>query len=105
MMIAAIVAALDHGSSPKFTTPDNQRIFEQTALLQILDQGGARLVRIFAVLLQVAHQGTVLVPGLMENLDEPDSALDEPAGQETAIGVGRLARLRAIHLESLLGLL
>ena len=49
MMIAAQSAAririgFDHRRAAEFAAPDDQRIIEQTALLQIFDQRGAGLI-------------------------------------------------------------
>src|ERR1043166_465798 len=49
MMIAAQLAAcirvaLDHRRAPKLTTPEHQRVVEQSAQLQVLHQRRARLI-------------------------------------------------------------
>jgi len=36
-------------------------------------------------------------------LNETDAALDEPPGEQAVVGVGRFARLGAIHLDGFLG--
>ena len=53
MMVAAVGAALHHRRAAKLAAPDHQRVVEQAALLQILDQRGAGLVGVVAVLLEV----------------------------------------------------
>src|SRR3954452_20734543 len=53
MMVASVVAALHHGSSPEFSAPHDERILEQTTLLQVLDQSRTCLVGVAAVLRDV----------------------------------------------------
>ena len=50
MMVAAVVAALHHRRAAKLAAPDDQRVFEQAALLQILDQRRTRLIGVLAIL-------------------------------------------------------
>jgi hypothetical protein len=81
----------------EFAAPDDERLIEQAALLEILDEGGAGLVDVEAVLLQIGGQVAVLVPRLVEELDEADPALDQAAAEQAVVGEGALARLRAVH--------
>ena len=50
MMITTGVFApdLDHGSAAKLTPPNHQRIFQESALLQVFQERGRRLIRVFA---------------------------------------------------------
>ena len=50
MMVAAVAAALHHRRAAELAAPDHQRVLEQAALLQILDQRRGSLVRVVAVL-------------------------------------------------------
>ena len=93
---------MDHRRPAELAAPDDQRVVEQPALLQVLDQRGAGLVGVLAVLLEVVDQVAVLVPGLVEDLHEPHAALDQPAGQQAVVGERRLARLGAVHVEDVL---
>ena len=102
MMVAAVVAALDHRRAAELAAPDDQRLVEQAALLEVLDQGGAGLVGVVAVLLEVVDQVAVLVPGFVEELHEAHAPLDQPAGQQAVVGERRLARLGAVHVEHVL---
>ena len=77
MVVAAVVAALDHRRAAEFAAPDDQGILEQPALLEILDQRGAGAVGVLAILPKILHEVAVLVPGFVEELDEADAALDE----------------------------
>src|SRR5882762_1754668 len=62
VMIAPVVSALDHGGAAKFAAPNHQRIFQEAALLQVLDERRGSLVGSFAILLQVGGKIAMLVP-------------------------------------------
>ena len=49
VVVAAVVAPLDHRRAAELAAPDDQRVVEQPALLQVLDQRGAGLVGVVAV--------------------------------------------------------
>src|SRR5205807_367046 len=73
VVVAAVVtAALDHRRAAELAAPDHQRVVQQAALLQVLDQGGAGPVGVLAVLGQVLLEVAVLVPGLVEQFHEAD---------------------------------
>ena len=99
MMVAAVVAALDHRRPAELAAPDDQRVLEHPALLQVLDQRGAGLVG----LLQFFFRSFTRLPCWSHDswkiCDEPDAPLEQPAGQQAGIGERRLARLGAVHLE------
>ena len=103
MVIAPIVTALDHGGAAEFATEDDKGVFEHAALFEILDEGGAGLIDILAVLFQAIHEAAVLVPGLVEKFNEADAALDESAGEEGVVGEGSFAGLGSIHFLDMLG--
>ena len=50
VMVAAVGAPLHHRRAAEFAAPDDERVVQQAALLQVLDQRGAGLVGIQAVL-------------------------------------------------------
>ena len=50
------------GHPPELRRPEHQRVVQQPALLQVLEQGGGRLVQDWAVPLVVGLQGLVRVP-------------------------------------------
>ena len=99
VMVAAVVAALHHRRAAEFAAPDDERVVEQPALLQIRDQRGAGLVGVLAVLLEILDEVAVLVPRLVEELHEADAALDQPAGEQAVVGEGWLAGLGAVHVQ------
>src|SRR5438093_12174230 len=100
-MVAAVIVFLDLAlavnRAPKFAAPNHRRVIEHAALLQVHDQRGARLVRIFALLANAFRQGVVLVPAAMIKLDEAYAALGHAAREETIIGEGAgLLHVRSI---------
>ncbi len=54
--------------------------------------------------LRSCDQVAVLVPRFVEDLHEPDAALEQPARQQAGVGERRLAGLGAVHLEDVAGL-
>ena len=44
VMISTVIRSLYHGRAPKLTTPDNQCVIEQSALLQILHERRTGLI-------------------------------------------------------------
>ena len=86
-VVIAALAALGHRHAAEFASPDHQRALEQPAPLQVFEQAGDRLVG------PAAHHGMVrldVVVGVPAvdvarvELNEPDSALDQPARQQAA---------------------
>ena len=90
VMIASVVSALHHRGAAKFAAPDEERFIEQSALLEIEDEGGAGLVGVLRVLFHSVGEVAVLVPGLMEELDEADAPFDEAPGEQTIARVSGL---------------
>ena len=102
-MIAS--AALSHRRAPEFAAPEDERVVEQTSLLEILDQRRRRLVHVLRghrhVLLDVA----VMIPRAMVELNHPHATLGEPARHEAVRGETAVARLLdAIAVEDVLRL-
>ena len=67
MMVATVCRAfLAHGSPSELTAPDHQRVLQQTATLEVEDQGCGRLVglqrRLLQRFLQVGSVAAVVVP-------------------------------------------
>ena len=86
-VVVAALAALGHRHPAELAAPDDQRALEQPAPLQVGQEPGDRLVG------PRAHPGVVrldVVVGVPAvdvarvELDEPDAALDQPAGQQAA---------------------
>ena len=88
MVVAAIVVAsqlaLAVDRAAELAAPDDQRVVEQPALLEVGDQRECRLVDVAALPRQVAGQIAVLIPAAVKDLDEPHVALGQSAGQQAA---------------------
>ena len=54
VVTAHCLTNLAHRRTAEFTAPDDERVFEQAPRLQVLDQGGTRLINVPAGLIQVA---------------------------------------------------
>jgi hypothetical protein len=106
VMIATIVAALDHGGTAELAAPDNESVVEETPLFEVFDESGAGLVGSLAVLLDGFGEIAMLVPGFMEELNETDAAFGEATCEQAVAGITRcLDVFDAIHVEDVLGLL
>ena len=112
-MVAAGALGVLGGRLPaELAAPDDQRLVEQAALLQVLEQAGDRLVGVAGVLGVVLDDVAVGVPVVVVvgaagvELDEAHAALDQPAGQQAlAAEVVGLLLVDAVELLRLLGLL
>ena len=106
VVIAPIVAALDHGSAAELAAPDDEGVVEQAALFEVFDQGGAGLVGSLAVLLDGFGEIAMLVPGFVKELNEAHPTFGEAAGKQAVAGItGSVDVLDAIHVEDVLRLL
>src|SRR5207253_999760 len=95
---------LDRRRSAEFPAPDDQRLVEQAALFQVLEQGADSLVALFGEAAVVNLDVVMAIPGLplaVPDLDEADAALNEPAGDEDLLGL----RAGAVHIANMLRLL
>ena len=109
MMVAPIVGRgqlpLRIIGPPEFTAPHHQRIIQQPALFEIRYQSEAGLIDVFALPPDAARQAAVMIPSRMIELNKPDVALAQTAGQKT---VGRerpgLLRFRPVEIEDALRL-
>jgi hypothetical protein len=70
MVVATVVrlgdCSLAISRSAELASPNQQRIVQQAALFQIRQQGGGRLVGVFALLAHVIGQVVVVVPAHVE---------------------------------------
>src|ERR1043166_8281531 len=71
---------------PEFTAPDDQRLVEQPALLEVGDQSVAGLVDIFALTPDAIGQTAMMVPTGMIELNEADVALAQTPSEQTIRG-------------------
>src|SRR5688572_5298840 len=84
MMVAAIVLASEaaltvHGAT-KLAAPNDKRIVEQPALLQVEHQPRGGLIDVARHRLDALRQIAVMVPAAMIKLNEPHAPLSQPAG-------------------------
>ena len=95
-MVAAVVVlrqrSLAVDGPAELAAPDHQRLVEQTALFQVLDEGGGGLVDVLALAADLRRQAAVLVPAAVHELDEPHAALDHPPGEQAVAGEAAVDR-------------
>ena len=78
----------DHGGSPEFSAPNNQRVFQHASLLQILDQSCACLVCLFALLFDSIFDIAVMIPAGVVKLYESYTSFSKSSGQQAILGEG-----------------
>ena len=83
MVITSVVATLNHRSSPEFSAPNHDRIFQESSFLQIHHQSRAGLIGIQSILFDSACQITVLVPGFVKQLNKSHAPFDQSSSQQT----------------------
>ena len=79
VMVASVVAALNHRRAPEFPTPNDQRVVEQSALFQVFDERGAGAVRLACLVFQSLGKVAVVIPCLVKDLYETDAVFDQAA--------------------------
>src|SRR6266496_2032274 len=84
-----------HGWCPtEFTSPDDQGVVQQAALLEILKQGADGLVALFGQAAVIDLDVVVVVPGLtgaVPYLHEPNAPFDQAAGDQDLSGLSPFA--------------
>ena len=88
----------------EFATPDDQRLLEQTALLQVANQSGDRSIHRCTLVGQTVGQSAVRasaveVPAPVKQLHKANARFDQPACQQTVVSQARFARSRSILLQ------
>src|SRR5262249_81925 len=87
VVAAGLVATgLELGGTAEPTQPEAQGGVEQAALLQVGDQGGDGGVDLARQPLDAGEVVLVGVPAAEADLDEGHADLDQPAGQQAALG-------------------
>ena len=89
MVVAA--GALAHRGAAEFAAPEDQRVIEEAALLEVVDQGGRGLVDVFGAHLHAVVEVAVQVPGAVVELDHAHAAFGESAGHQAVRGEGAVA--------------
>ena len=90
VMVASIGFTRNLGDrgTPEFAPPDHQRILKETALLQVLDEGGDGAVDATALPDVLLLDVGVGIPSSVVQLNESDVALDQTPGEQAIIGEG-----------------
>ena len=97
-------AALAERRAAEFAAPDDERVLEQAAFLEVVDERHHRFVgrghlgrqSVADVFLRA---GAMEVPAPVEEVDEAYALLDEPTGEQAVVREAGLARLGAVGLE------
>ena len=96
LLFLVVLADFSVGRASEFAAPDDQRVVEQPALLEVRDERRGRLVAVPAKLAVTFVVVGVRVPGLIVVTDvidchKTDPVLDQPPRQQTGTGEGRVA--------------
>ena len=102
MMVTTVVVAFERSltvdRATEFAAPHDNRVFEKSALLEILNQRCTRLIDVSALQPQVARQIVMLVPPAMVKLDESHSSLGHSPSLQAVRGErSRLTQLAGIN--------
>ena len=81
-------AVLTKGGASEFASPNDEGVFEQTAFLQVLNEGGGWGVGVDALLFELGEKVAVLVPSGMHELNEAGPAFQKAAGGQAIVGEG-----------------
>ena len=82
------VVFLNHGGASEFSAPNDQGVLEESALFQVGDKAGAGLVDALGLPGKGGINILVVIPAIVENLDEADAPLDQPASEKAVSGEG-----------------
>src|SRR6185436_17976839 len=94
---------LDRRGPAELAAPDDQRVLEHPALLQVLEERAERLVELAAKAAMADFEVVVVVPrlaGARPDLDEAHALLDQPARNQELPRLGPVA----VHVADRLGL-
>jgi len=76
------------GRTAEFTAPNHECVLEQTALLEVFNEGGRGLIDIVGKGRQLFGEAAVVVPAAVIELDEADIAFGKAAGEDAVCGEG-----------------
>src|SRR5882762_9288738 len=98
-------SALAHRRSPKVAAPNNQRIVQETSLLEVFNQRGGSLVHVFGSASHAGFDFAVVVPGSVIKLDKAYASLRQTS-REQAIRSERTVSgfFEPVHLKNILWL-
>src|SRR5262249_36462962 len=95
--------ALSIGGAAELAAPDDESGIQEAARLQVLDQGGDRLIDIANLPARAADDVGVLVPAAVEKLHETDAALDQAPREQGLAGEGAgVSHVGAVHVDGAL---
>ena len=98
VVVAAV--ALGHRRAAELAAPDDQRVVEHAALLEIVHQRRRAAIDFLGRAGDVAFHVAVVVPVAVIELDEPHAALGQPPGQQAVGGERAVAPFRAVQIEN-----
>lgn len=91
MMITSVIFAsqfsLTVGGSPKLTTPDEESILQHATLFEIGKESGGWMVGVAALAFEGLGEAAVMVPSLVEKLNEAHVTLGETTSEKAVGGV------------------
>ena len=102
VVVAAV--ALRHRRAAELAAPDDERLVEQAALLQVQDQCRRRLVHLARLHGDVALDPAVVVPVAVVELHETHAALDEAPRQQAVGGEAAVERRDSVRRAHVRGL-
>lgn len=95
MVISSVVVlrevSLAIHRSPKFSAPDNQRVFEKSSLFKVQNESRRGLVGIFTLFADSRRELGVLIPAAVKELRESNASLGHSSSQQAVV------RKRARH--------
>lgn len=80
--------SLPVGGAAEFASEDDEGVLEHSALFEVLDEAGARLIDVVGLAFDLFREFAVVIPTAVEELDEADAALGHAAGKEAVAGEG-----------------
>src|SRR5262245_19726849 len=99
MVVAAVVVrgelTLGIDGAAKLAAEDNERVFEQAPLFEVLDEGRARLIDVAALAANLLRQVAVLIPAAVHELHEADAAFNHAPGEQAITGESAVDRVVA----------
>ena len=111
MVIAAVIGRrqppLRVDGPSELAAPDEQRVVQHAALLQILQEAITRLIDVLALARQMSGHVGMDVPAIQPDLDESRAALEQPARRQAALreasGPARVLAVELVHARRLAG--
>ena len=111
IMVPSSPIGLQKGHATKFGSPDHQGIFQQSALSQVRNQRGSRLIhdlrlqgmRTGNILVRVPVGDSITTRGIttIKKLDNTDTFLNQPSGQDAIASIRFLQIRPLLHAISL----